>query len=360
MTQNSGGGRISLDQLSVLNDEILALVRAGIPLHKGLGALGRDVPGRLGRAASALAESLEQGRSLEEAIAQQGRQFPPVYGAVVAAGIRAGRLPAALESLAGSISRIRDARHAVASALAYPLMIAAIAWGFFVFYIVYVAPRMLTTFKLHGQVSDAITDVATVLGDTVLYWGPGVPLLIVLVSVAWWMVSSRGSLPQPWWNGLLLGRCPWMGRMLRATRAATFVDILTLLVRNDVPLDEAMLLAARSSGDSRLLRDVQPVATAISRGEYSGPVGSGTESGSAGLPPLLNWIMSSGGPRGTLLSGLEHVAEIYHRRARYYAETVRILVPVVLSVVIGGSVTLAYALVTFVPYVSILKSIALP
>ena len=360
MAQNPETAPISLEQLIVLNDEIAALTRAGIPLDKGLCALGNDLPGRLGRATADLAKSLEQGQSLEEALAQHGRRFPPVYRAVVEAGMRAGRLPAAFESLADSISRIRDARRAVAAALAYPLMIAAVAWGFFVFYIIYIAPLMIATFEFHGPVANVFVDLAALLGQTVQYWGPGIPLLVFLVSAFWWRYSARGSLAQPWWNGLLLGWCPWIGRMLRAARTSTFVDILTLLVRNDVPLDEALLLAAEASGDVRMLGAVRPLAKAITRGEYSSQGGSSSDLKNAGLPPLLSWIMSSGGPRGTLLSALEHAAEIYHRRARHYAETARLMVPIVLSLVIGGSVTLAYALVMFVPYVSLLRTIALP
>ena len=360
MTKNPQTAPISLEQLIVLNDEIAALTRAGIPLDKGLCALGDDLPGRLGRTAGDLAKSLQQGHSLEEALSQHGRRFPPVYRAVVEAGMRAGRLPAAFESLAGSINRIRDARRAVAAALAYPLMVAAIAWAFFVFYIIFIAPHMISTFELRGPGANMITDVAAALGRTVQYWGPGVPLLVFLVSALWWWYSGRGSLAQPWWNGLLLGWCPWIRRMLRAARTSTFVDILTLLVRNDVPLDEALLLAAEASGDARMLGAVRPLAKAITRGEYSSQDGSSSGMENAGLPPLLSWIMASGGPRGTLLSALEHAAEIYHRRARYYAATARLMVPVVLSLVIGGSVTLAYALVMFVPYVSLLKTISLP
>ncbi len=360
MAQNPKTAPISLEHLILLNDEIASLTRAGIPLDKGLFALGNDLPGRLGHAAVTLAKSLEQGHSFEEAITQHGRQFPPVYRAVVEAGMRAGRLPAAFESLADAIGRIRDARRAVAAALAYPLMIAAVAWGFFVFYIIFIAPRMIAAFELHGPVANTLTNLITALGQTVQYWGPGVPLLVFLVSAFWWRYSARGSLAQPWWSVLLLGWCPWIGRMLRAARRSTFVDILTLLVRNDVPLDEALLLAAEASGDARMIRAVGPLAKAITSGEYSSQGCSSSDLKTAGLPPLLSWIMSSGGPRGTLLSALEHAAEIYHRRARHYAETARLMVPIVLSLVIGGSVTLAYALVMFVPYVSLLKTIALP
>ena len=48
-------GPITLDQLLALNEEIAALVRAGVPLDRGLLEAGRDVRGRLGRIAGVLA-----------------------------------------------------------------------------------------------------------------------------------------------------------------------------------------------------------------------------------------------------------------------------------------------------------------
>ena len=52
MTSPSSKPVITLDQLVALNDEIAALVRAGVPLDRGLRSLGEDLPGRLGRFAS--------------------------------------------------------------------------------------------------------------------------------------------------------------------------------------------------------------------------------------------------------------------------------------------------------------------
>ena len=47
-------GSITIDQLLALNEEIAALVRAGVPLERGLVVAGRDLRGRLGRIATAL------------------------------------------------------------------------------------------------------------------------------------------------------------------------------------------------------------------------------------------------------------------------------------------------------------------
>ena len=93
MAEGGGVGRLSLDELIALNEEIAALVRAGVPLERGLVGTGRDLRGRLGRVAEAVGRRMEaEGCSLAEAVAAEGRSLPELYGAVVAAGIAPGRV----------------------------------------------------------------------------------------------------------------------------------------------------------------------------------------------------------------------------------------------------------------------------
>ncbi len=46
---------LSLNDLIALNDEVVALSRAGVPLGRGLLGFGADIRGKLGAVATALA-----------------------------------------------------------------------------------------------------------------------------------------------------------------------------------------------------------------------------------------------------------------------------------------------------------------
>ena len=52
---------ITLDEIVALNDEMLALVRAGMPLEQGLADVAHDVRGNLGRISGMLAERMARG-----------------------------------------------------------------------------------------------------------------------------------------------------------------------------------------------------------------------------------------------------------------------------------------------------------
>ena len=352
--ESSTAAAISLDELIALNDEIAALVRAGVPLEQGLGHLGGDMPGRLGKIATMFAQRMQRGESLAQILAEQSEHIPPVYRAVVEAGLKTGHLSAALESVAGSARRLADIRRVVAAGFLYPLLVVLVAWGLFVLFTVVIAPAVLDAYVGFAMPGRGPLILLAEWGKSAVYWGPVVPVAVVLLAGWWWVRSGRASFLQPQSSGLLLAWLPWLGRMLRSFRTATFTEVLALLVENRVPLPEGIMLAAEASGDRKMWQTARQIADRLSRGQTL-PSGEGR---GGGFPPLLTWLIQSNQHRAALLPALEHAAKIYRQRALRQAEFARVFLPILLSVAIGGSVTLFYALLVFVPWLSLLYSLS--
>ena len=346
---------VTLDQWIALNDEIAALVRAGVPLEMGLHELGRDMPGRLGRLATLLAGKLERGEPLAEALAEHAGEVPAVYLAAVEAGMRSGRLSAALESTTASARRVSEVRRVIVGGVIYPVLVLLVAWGLFVFSVVELAPRVAPV--LAGFESPAAGLVARVAGwgPWAAYWGPVVPGVVLLAVVAWWIGARRALLAHPRSAGLLVGWLPWTGAILRSASNATLAEVLAMLVENNVPLHEGLMLAAESVGDPQMLAAAREMADAIQRGQWP----SGRPMGK-GFPPLLGWLFLAGRERPALLSALRVAADTYRRRAAQQAELARVLLPVAMTVAIGGTVTLLYGLAMFAPWILTLRRLALP
>ena len=350
---------IQLDELIALNDEIASLVRAGVPLEHALGELSGDLPGRLGRIAAEVAQRSERGESLLDITSGQAIEMPPVYRAVVEAGLRTGRLPAALETLSGSIRRVAQTRRSVATAALYPLLVLTIAWSLFAFLTRWVVPELLSSFDQLDVPGRGLLVLMTRWGRWAGVWGPAVPAVILIAAVFWWLRSGRANIVQPHQAARLLGWLPWMGKMLRWSYTATFAEVLTLLVESRMPLDQAVVLAAEASGDRSAIETARQMAQAIARGE-SFPRADEPRKKSrqqCGFPPLLTWLMMAGRRHDALLPALRHAADTYRRRAAHQAELARIFLPVLLTLTIGGTVTLLYVLALFIPYTSMLRSL---
>ncbi len=329
---------MTLNELIALNDEIAALVRAGVPLEQGMADLGADMPGRLGQIAATLAERTARGESLDQAMLDQSVSLPPAYRAVIRAGMRAGRLSAALEAIAHAARRISETQRTAIVAVGYPLTVFSLVWIGLAFFSVGLAPNLSSTFLAMGLPDKGFFTTLAWAGQWAAIWGPAVPILVLLLIVLWWQACTRASLLYTSWIGRMFSWLPWMGCMMRCTQTATFLEILAMLVENQTPLEEAVALALEASGSAPGVN--KPGARAVA------------------IPPMMRWLILTAGRDGALLPALQHTAATYHRRARHESDMVRVFLPAVLTVVVGGSVTAAYALMLFIPYVMMLNSLS--
>jgi general secretion pathway protein F len=348
-------GPLALDDLIALNDEMAALARAGLPLERGLLEAGRDLPGKLGAITAVLGDRMRRGESLPQALAAEGDRFPPIYRAVVEAGLRSGRLAAALEALAGFARSYAEARRAIGLALGYPLLVLALAYGLGLVFLIELVPRFQATSELfHLPVRGALAGLAALRG-TVWYWGPIVPVALVLVGVGW-VRSGRAVGLQPGRARSMLRWFPWMQSMLARFEAANFAELLALLVEHRVPYPEAIALAGEATGDPALVRDARDLAAAVELGTPP----AAALSGSGAFPPLLRWLLATGREQEGLVDALRHAAGLYRTRARYRAELIRVLLPTLILLVVGATAALLYASMLFVPLSALLQQISAP
>lgn len=344
---------VTLEQLGALNQEIAALMRAGVPLESGLKSLGGELPRDLGRVTAALAERLSSGQSLEQALDAAGSGLPVVYKAVMKAALRSHRPAAALEALASALSRLVAMRRSVFSAMIYPILVAVAAWLGFVLYVSLIGPKTWELFADFGLGGGAI-DTIRVVAEWCARWGFIVPLGLFGATAAWWFQTGRAGFVEPLISRFLFGWIPFVGRLRRNTQAAAFLDILTLLIESRVPFEEAMRLAAEATGNPKTVRSAAILVERMQAGRRL----SAEEFTHAGFPPMFAWLLVGGAARGDLLPSLKHARETYHRRAEFNIEAIRGVVPVVCTGIIGGIVAAAFVLAVYVPYVNLLLNLS--
>jgi type II secretory pathway component PulF len=184
---------MTLDQFIALNDEISALVRSGVPLERGLAELGGDMPGRLGEIAAVVAERSARGEPLDQCIMDQAGEMPPAYRAVVQAGLRAGRLPAALEAVAGAARRLSETYRAAVVAVSYPLLVFAVAWIGAALFTSLLAPQLATGFRSMEVPGQRFFALLAWLGQWAWFWGPVGPVAVLAMLVLWWSACRRAA-----------------------------------------------------------------------------------------------------------------------------------------------------------------------
>ena len=354
---------ISLDDLVALNDEILGLVRSGVPLEMGLAGWGRDLPGHLGRLAQRLGAASAEGKSLTQALADERPAIPRAYAAVVDAGLRAGRLPAALESVSDSMRSMREARSAVGLAVFYPLIVILLGYALFAVLALVWVPSLVSIYESHPPrflrfLSEGLAWLWTPLRIPVLdipLIPPAAILPAVLIAIAaiWWRRSSQAMVVDAATAKRWLGWLPVAPRLAHHSRSAALAEILGMLVEQDVPVQDAIVLAADCTGDTRLMSSAREASAAIMRGappeEYRHLLND--------FPPLLSWLTVTHARQPMLAALARHCADTYRRRIARETQWLRDFLPIWLIAVVGGLVVLAYALSIFVPFTRLLEDL---
>lgn len=340
MTSSTPG----LDDLIALNQEIAALIRAGVPLELGLKRHAATWPSRFASLADRLAQRLSLGESLVEALRQEGPTISPAYAAVVEAGLQSGRLAEALEQLANLGLTIQEVRRRVWLSATYPAIVCGLAYVMFVGFIVFGVPLWTETRDALFLPPKPLFTMLARLHDTVAVWGPLVPLGVAALTIGPWLWSSqrfaasRAPIRSDLW-------VPGAGFLFRQLQRAQFARLLAVLIEHDVPADRAVALAAESTGDRKFCDAARIISAELRSGAtWREAVGRASQ-----LPEYLKWMMTAGEKEGALPAVLRQAAEAYQRKADRRLAWIRGVLPVVLIAALSGVVVLAYSLCLFAP-----------
>jgi type II secretory pathway component PulF len=175
------------------------------------------------------------------------------------------------------------------------------------------------------------------------------PAVLILACAVIWRVRSGRASP----SGIHRGWIRWLPggrRMLLAMQRANFSDLLAILIDHQVPLPDAVRLAAGASGVGTMERDVERWAEALERGQTSGQ--------RAKVPivsPLAGWFLDHAANSELLVQALRSSAQADRRRADAQAAWLRLQLPLLLTFLIGGSLTAIYAFAVMGPWYNLLR-----
>ncbi|MFK7778078.1 MAG: type II secretion system F family protein [Gimesia sp.] len=352
---NTKETKFELDELIALNEEMISLVQAGIPLELGLREMGNELPDRLGKISSKLAEKMERGYSLSEAMNSEGNRFPKVYRVIVEAGIKSGKLTVALEEMSNYAWELFHLRRQIGMAMIYPLIVFSLAYGLFLVFLFEMLARFNLAYEVFRMEDSQSLHLLNVMESTVVYWGMIPPLLLFVFAILW-MRTGSSQLLNFKGTSRLIGWIPGVQKIANYYRYGNFAELMSLLIQQNIPFAESIVLAAEATGDDQLVLSANQMAERHLKSQ----VESSDSAKEYGWPPLLTWLLTTNNHHGELSQALKNAADMYRRKAMNYSRWFRILFPIFTGTIIGGGTVLCYSLVLFLPFSDMLKQLALP
>jgi type IV pilus assembly protein PilC len=344
-----GQPRVKANDFLIFNQQLAALVRAGIPILQAIAMLRkRAASARLRAVLGDVEEQIRGGAALSQAFASQGSIFPRIYTASILAGERSGALDEVLLRYVTYMRRNVALRRKIRGALAYPLFLLFASGCMVTFLTVYVVPRMSDLFSGFGTelpiVTQIVLGLSRWLSANVIWFGP-----LFIGGASALFLWSRSELGRQKVDALIL-KLPLAGNLVIQLSIAQATRSLATLLAGGITLVESWEIAAESITNRELRRRSSAILPMIREGR------SFTESlESANWVPLLAVDMVGIGERsGSLREMLDEVAVFYDAESEVRLEQLTTTLEPAILVVMGGIVvTILLAI-----YLPIIQSIS--
>jgi general secretion pathway protein F len=343
----------TFEDYQALNEQLAALVEAGVPLDIGFVQPDSSVAKALERINATVARRVGRGETLTQALEGDDQDLPPAYRSLVQLGIRSGNISAGLDDSSRVADSFDDSQSAIESAFIYPLIICLLAFAGLICMCLFFVPALASLGESADIEPGPATRILEGLRNTMPYWATFVPLLLI-AAIAWRILGRASRRSGGVQIGGLVSWLPGVSQILFQERCARFSASLSELLRDGVPLEESLRIVADGSGDENLRDSGRRLADAV---ETSGfPPDDGLFA--MQFPPFLRWAIWHSEATIGRPQALQIAARMYHDGAERRSERLRHLAPVVALVVLGGTVTLLYGLALFVPMTELLRGLA--
>ena len=345
-----GQARVKANDFLLFNQQLAALVRAGIPILQAISMLRkRATSARLRAVLGDVEDQIRGGAALSQAFASQGGIFPRIYTASILAGERSGALDEVLLRYVNYMRRNVALRRKIRGALAYPLFLLFASGCMVTFLTVYVVPRMsdlFSGFKTElPMVTQIVLGISRWLSSNVIWFGP---LFIGgIIALYLWSRTEAGRLRV---DALIL-KIPLAGSLVVQLSIAQATRSLATLLAGGITLVESWEIAAESITNRELRRRSAAILPMIREGR------SFTESlEAAGWVPLLAVDMVGIGERsGSLREMLDEVAVFYDAESEVRLEQLTTTLEPAILVVMGG-IVVTILLAIYLPIIQSISS----
>jgi type IV pilus assembly protein PilC len=345
-----GQSKVKAADFLLFNQQLAALVRAGIPILQAISMLRkRAASARLRAVLGDVEDQIRGGAALSQAFASQGGIFPRIYIASILAGERSGALDEVLLRYVTYMRRNVALRRKIRGALAYPLFLLFASACMVTFLTVYVVPRMSDLFSGFGTELPTVTQIvlglSKWLSSNVLWFGPlfiGGAIVLFL-----WSRTETGRLKV---DAMIL-KIPLAGSLVIQLSIAQATRSLATLLAGGITLVESWEIAAESITNRELRRRSGAILPMIREGR------SFTESlESAGWVPLLAVDMTGIGERsGSLREMLDEVAVFYDAESEVRLEQLTTTLEPAILIVMGG-IVVTILLAIYLPIIQSISS----
>ena len=300
--------KISTKDVVVFSRQVATLFQAGVSALKAFRLLAQENENQtLQEQLLGVADDIEGGISLSDALSRRPELFSTFYVNMVKAGEESGKLNEVFLFLADYLDREYEMSQKIKKALTYPTFVVGTFIAIMVGMLTFVIPKMTALFAESGAKLPTVTVVVIFISDLfVKYWAISFPIIGFLVFIFYkWSKTEEGAYAIDDFST----QVPVVRTLQQRIFLQRFADNMNTMLSNGVPIVKALDITATIIENKiykalaeRVSHKVQ-VGKALSKALYEEPL----------VPNILVQMVHIGEETGELGYILKNLAVFYRR-----------------------------------------------
>jgi type IV pilus assembly protein PilC len=335
--------RIRRQELLIFNQELATLLKAGMPLVQSLDILRQRVLNPTFKGVlDEIYDRVKAGTALSDAVGAHPDLFPPVYGASLMAGERAGNLDEVIRRYVAYEKVIGAVRRRTISALVYPAILSTMMLVLIGIIVLRVVPAFSEFYSQFGRALPLSTRIVVGTSRAIVSnFGIIIATLAAtaIALVTWWKRPGQRTRIDR-----MLLELPWAGETVRKFSTSQMARTVATLLGGGIPLVNALEIAGRSMTNRFLAGELTEVGHRVREGKSfaAAMLARGV------FPDVAVKMVEVGESTGALQEMLNSLAEFYDEEIETeVARFITLVEPLIL--VIMGVVIALVVLALYMP-----------
>ena len=352
--RRGAGGRVKVKLVTEFARQLSTLQDAGLPILRSLRILQEQQKGgTFKRVIGYVADDIEGGATLSEALGRFPRAYDRLFVNMVAAGEAGGVLDLILARIADFMEKASKLKARVKSAMIYPIAVLSAAFVILLGLMKYVVPKFMEVLtEMVDEELNAVTKTVLGISDWVAYRFGWLILicipfaLIILLRFARQFKAGRIVL-----DSIKL-RLPVIGQLSSKIAVTRWTRTLGTLISAGVPILDALQVTRETAGNEVFARMLGNVHNSIRQGDtFAGPLRQ-----SKTVDLIVSNMVAVGEETGDLDRMLTKVADNYDEQVEVLVASLMSLLEPVMIVVLGG-VVMIIVMAIFLPMIQVISGL---
>jgi len=300
--------RVKAKDIVIFSRQFSVMISASVPVVQALKILvGQTTNLALKLIVSEIADEVNGGSKLSDALGARPKVFSEFYVSVIRAGESSGKLDEVLNYLADEMEKDYDLMHKIRGAMIYPIFVLAGLSIVGAVMVVWVVPKLTAIIAESGGELPFATKVLMGVSAAVsVYWWI---LLLVIVLGA---VAFRFYIKTPWgrWQvDFIKIKMPIFGPLFQKIALVRFSRSLQTLISGGVAISSSLKITADVVGNSVYRDLILQTREAVEGGSSI----SSVFSASSHIPSMVSQMLAVGEKTGKIDVILERITDFYTR-----------------------------------------------